>query len=389
MYYVVPQTKEISTTYNGKTYKRLVYKPFKSASGIIDENYPEWDSTTTYNQGEYVIYWNRIYRSAADGNQGNFPLEHPDMWVDYGFVNSYRMFSIDEGIGAVTKGSDVVLEFDFVTADTIALIGAKWNKVIIEQVDNDEAPITGESLGQGDGATTKFATQKKPVYMYSETVYIDGTQQMRDQDYAIDYFSGEITFANAPASGANITIDYTPTLKTMEITGRDYGATSFYEYFYSAWADKTRLIINDFTRLIVDGLVWTPNSTLRLTFTGDVEIGAFVMGLQEDLGATLYGSSMQIQDKSKVMIDEFTGARKIVRYGKVRVLKALVYNDMGDFSEVARKINAITGKNVLWIPSEEDRFAEMSNIAYISDADLPIDNPKALKASMNLIGVIE
>ena len=389
MYYVVPKTDKLTTTYDGITYEKTIYKPFKSASGIVDENYPNWDETATYNTGDYVIVNKRIYKSAADNNTGNFPPAAPDVWVDFGFVSSYRMFSIDEGIGAVTKGTDVVLEFDFVTSDTIAMIGAKWQRVIIEQVDNDEPPITGENLGTGDGSTKEFTTAKKPIYRFSEKVYIDGTQQTRDQDYTVDWYNGIITFTNPPANGASITIDYTWTLKTMDITGRDYGASDFAEYFYSDWTDKTRLIINDFTRLIVDGLVWTPNSTLRLSFFGEVEIGAFVMGLQDSLGATLLGTSMSIQDKSKVVADEYTGARKIVRYGKARVLKAYIANYVDEFSEVARKINQIAGHNVLWIPSEQDKFSEMSNIAYISDADLPVENPKLLKTSLNIVGVME
>ena len=389
MYYVEPKTDKITIEHNGIPYSKEIYKPFKNASGITDENYPDWDEATTYNKGDYVIMNKRIYKSAADNNTGNFPPAAQDVWVDFGFVNSYRMFSIDEGIGAVTKGTDVVLEFDFVTSDTIAMIGAKWQRVIIEQVDNDEPPITGENLGTGDGSTKEFTTQKKPIYRFSEKVYIDGNLQTRDQDYTVDWYNGIVTFANPPANGTSITIDYTWTLKTMDITGRDFGASDFVEYFYSDWTDKTRLIINDFTRLIVDGLVWTPNSTLRLSFFGDVEIGAFVMGLQQNLGATLYGSSMDIQDKSKVVIDESTGARRIIRYGKARVLKAYIKNWTDEFSEVARKINAITGKNVLWIPSDEDMFSEMSNIAYISDASLPIENPKVLKSSLNIIGVME
>jgi len=390
MIYVDPKRETISAVYGEKTYSFQIYKPYKTISGVADENYPEWKETVSYSPGDFVIVppLKRIYRSAVDGNRGIYPPSDPTVWVDYGFVNSYRMFSIDEGIGAVTSGENVVLEFDFSRSDTIGMIGAKWSKVLIEQIPNDEPPIRGETLGRGDGTIKVFKTSQKPVLSKSETIYINGIQQERDVDYEIDYFTGKITLTRAPRSGSTITIDYTRTLKSMVALGRDYGASNFYEYFFDEWADKTRLIINSFTRLIVDGLVWTPLSTLRLTFEGKVEIGAFVMGLQDDLGLTVKGTKMGFRDKSKIEIDEFTGGRKIIRYGHIRIMNAQVANYTASYSDVARKVNSIIGKNVLLIPVEDEVFAEMSNIGYIEYADLPADLGM-FKASLSIVGVME
>ena len=73
-------------------------------------------------------------------------------------------------------------------------------------------PITGESVGTGDGSTKTFTLANPPVRYHSETVYIDGSAQTRDEDYTINYDTGEITFTSPPASGASITADYTHTL---------------------------------------------------------------------------------------------------------------------------------------------------------------------------------
>jgi len=68
--------------------------------------------------------------------------------------------------------------------------------------------ITGENVGTGDGTTTTFYLQNPPLEEESETIYIDGVAQTRDVDYTIDYETGQITFTNAPPSGAVITADY-------------------------------------------------------------------------------------------------------------------------------------------------------------------------------------
>ena len=70
--------------------------------------------------------------------------------------------------------------------------------------------VTGETVGTGDGTTTTFYLADPPVLWHSETIYVDGVAQTRDTDYTIDYETGEITFATAPASGASITADYIP-----------------------------------------------------------------------------------------------------------------------------------------------------------------------------------
>jgi len=78
--------------------------------------------------------------------------------------------------------------------------------------DPSPLPITGESVGTGDGTTKTFTLANLPVRYHSETIYIDGSAQTRDTDYTIDYGTGEITFTSPPASGASITADYTHTL---------------------------------------------------------------------------------------------------------------------------------------------------------------------------------
>lgn len=105
------------------------------------------------------------------------------------------------------------------------------------------------------------------------------------------------------------------------------------------------------------------------------------------MGLTLYGTELSFEDKSKIQNDEFTNTRKVIRYGHVRVLKAKVVFDVPDFNVVAQKVGEIVGKNVLFIPDETDRFSEMTNIAYIEDFSMPIDNPVKFETTTTIVGV--
>jgi hypothetical protein len=68
--------------------------------------------------------------------------------------------------------------------------------------------ILRESLGTGDGASTKFNTQLWPIIAESETVRVGGVVKTRDSDYSIDNDLGLIIFTVAPGDGLAIDTDY-------------------------------------------------------------------------------------------------------------------------------------------------------------------------------------
>lgn len=312
MRYAVPRESTLSVVDNGTIYTKRCYAAPKSLSGVVDENYPDYDPKATYNTGDYVIVsaLKTIYRCAADGVSGVFPPSDKLKWVDFGFVNSYRMLAVDEQINEKTTGEDVVMEFDFARATTIAFVNTLFESVQIEQIDDTTGDI----------------------------------------------------------------------VNSVQIDGRTIGCKSFSEYFFADPKYKTRIIL--------DNLTWLKSSTLRISFSGSVEIGTLVIGRAQDMGVTLYGTSLEFQDKSVVKMDKITGFRNVIRYGNVRVLNARILIDTGDFNHVAQKIAQIIGKNVLWIPTRGDRFSEMSNIAYIENAPLPIDDPTKNESQITMIGVI-
>ena len=67
--------------------------------------------------------------------------------------------------------------------------------------------VTAEAVGTGDSTTVTFQLADPKVIADTEVVYLAGVVQKRNTAYTINYETGKVTFATAPASGA-ITADY-------------------------------------------------------------------------------------------------------------------------------------------------------------------------------------
>jgi len=60
----------------------------------------------------------------------------------------------------------------------------------------------------GNGATRLFNATRTPVAPDSERIYLDQVPMIRNVNYTIEYATGEITFATAPSSGADVKAIY-------------------------------------------------------------------------------------------------------------------------------------------------------------------------------------
>jgi hypothetical protein len=169
-------------------------------------------------------------------------------------------------------------------------------------------------------------------------------------------------------------------ISELDITSRDISCKDFAEYSYKKTLLQRKLIIKD--------LEWHPNSNIVLSFSGDCKIGTIGMGLLEDLGVTLLGTSLEWESKSKIKIDEFSAYRSVIRYGKVRVLTVQVLFDIEEFNRTALKIDDILDRNILFIPTQQDNFSEMISIGYFEKFKLPIDNQNKISTTTTIVGVV-
>ena len=169
-------------------------------------------------------------------------------------------------------------------------------------------------------------------------------------------------------------------IKNIDVNSRDISCKDFAEYCYK------KIVLQ--RKIIIENLEWHPNSNIVLTFAGDCKIGTIGMGLLEDLGISLLGTSLNWESKSKIKVDEFSGYRSVIRYGKVRVLNVQVLFNIEEFNSTALKIDSILDRNILFIPTQQDNFSEMISIGYIENFKLPIENPNKILTTTSIIGVV-
>ncbi len=312
MNYIDPFRDDASVSYDDIVYSMGYYRHPTSLMGVTDETYANYDETTTYQVGEYCIIpnLNGIYRCSDADNIDNYPPAFPNVWTFWSPINSYRMLAVDEFIGSVTTGTDVVMEFNFSKATAFALVDIDFEVLLVEVIDNSSGTV-----------------------VWSETV-----------------------------------------------SGNTYGATSYYEYFYL----ESTII----SRIYRDNLPWLNDATLRFTFTGAMSLGAVVMGIVEELGCTLYGTSMRFEDTSTISKSNVTGFRTVTRYGNIRVLDSKILLDEIDFNTVSRKVESIIGRNVLFVPTDNDVFSEMITIGYFETFDIPATGEVKVQTQSTIIGVM-
>jgi len=167
---------------------------------------------------------------------------------------------------------------------------------------------------------------------------------------------------------------------TEEFHGRDVGCLSYYDYFYAEAKDLNTIYRGE--------LEWLPQSTLRFTFTQGVQIGVVVMGRLEPLGCTLMGTSLKYEDTSTIQKSEVTGFRTITRYGHIKILSASVMIELDIFDIVAQKISRIIGTNILFVPTDSDKFSETITLGYFEEFEIPLENTQSTKTQSTIIGVI-
>ncbi len=168
-------------------------------------------------------------------------------------------------------------------------------------------------------------------------------------------------------------------ITNFTINSRDISCSSFAEYCFKSVDHKRKVI--------VDNLEWLPNSNLIMTFIGFCKIGTIGRGLLQDLGMTMLGTSLDWETRSKIKIDEFSNFRTVLRYGKVRVLTVQLNFKIDKFNRTANKIDNILDKNILFIPTNQDKFSELITIGYMEKFKIPLDNPETIQTSTQIVGV--
>lgn len=126
MTYIVPIKNSIEATYNNSIYTVAYFNDIISTTALDKAN-TDWDDVTTWAKDSWIRIpdLKRVYRCAAETSLNQYPPANPSVWIDYGAVNSYKMF--DDIIGSQT-------EFD--TTATVVISSNKINSLAFLNMDN-------------------------------------------------------------------------------------------------------------------------------------------------------------------------------------------------------------------------------------------------------------
>ena len=159
MNFVDLKREKLIVTYEGVTYSKEFYTPATSVTGIVIETYPNWDASTPYAQGDYVIVpeLKSIYKSSSN-NTGKFPPSDNSIWTFWGFTNEMNMFSCDENLGSQSTGTNAVITMPFNQSNVLAIIDTDFSVVNVKQIDNDTNEIVNElDIESRDISCSSFA----------------------------------------------------------------------------------------------------------------------------------------------------------------------------------------------------------------------------------------
>ena len=161
---------------------------------------------------------------------------------------------------------------------------------------------------------------------------------------------------------------------------RDYGVGSLYEYWYKHAQQKSELF--------VDGLQFV-RGKLTLTFTAGTKgyVGSVVTGMKQDIGVTLFGTSVRVKDYSRYTEDDIGNMRFDRRpFARIISAKALIDNTMADY--IFDTVAELRGELNLFVGDERDEgFASLTTLGYIKDFEIPFDNPVKSELPITIIGV--
>jgi hypothetical protein len=159
------------------------------------------------------------------------------------------------------------------------------------------------------------------------------------------------------------------------------GASYLYDYWYKPVLYKQDLVLDD--------LYFLPDSTVTVTLNsnGVGKVGATVTGLADEIGLTLYGISIKLNDYSKYVFDEF-GNTSFSKRGFAKTITGQALIDTNLIDETITKLAELRGETNLFIGDERrDGYSSFTTLGYIKDLTVKVDNPTKIKFPIIIIGV--
>ena len=286
------------------------------SSSVSEDDYSEWNSSTTYNTGDKVIVISnhQAYESLVDSNTGNDPTtDDGTKWLNIGATNRWKAFDQKISDPVTDTGS---IAYELSSADTyvtsVALFGLKAVEATVTVTDTDD-----------DGE------------VYNKTT------SLIDNLDVIDW----------------------------------------YTYFFEPITFKTEALFTDIPPYL--------GSDVEILITSSegetVEVGQIVIGSLQNLGFTVYGTNVGIEDFSRKETDEF-GNFIIVE----RNFSNLVDYEVRIPTQTTRRVQNLLAQfrasPLVYIGNDDDSFGTIV-YGFYRNFDINLDTPSYSLASIEVEGL--
>lgn len=154
-------------------------------SNVPEDDYPPWDSSTSYLVGDRCLRNRRIYEAllAHSGVDPGGAATSPATWLDLGMDNRWRMF--DDQVGSLTRqaGAIAVALQPGTVINALALFNLQGRTVTVAMTDPNEGEVYRRTLSLVDaGVSDWYAWCFAPIGRRRDVVLLDlpayGTAQL-------------------------------------------------------------------------------------------------------------------------------------------------------------------------------------------------------------------
>lgn len=414
-----------------------------SASNVHETPPATYNAGTSYADGVFVSVYTgtlaTVYESLVGSNLGNTPASSPTQWnpvsTTYEVYSGSKVYELDEVVidttthheyqsltgvnlgtatitiatpGVVTRAAHGLAANTPVCFETSGALPTGLTAGTIYYVRNPAADTFEVSLTSGGASINTTGSQSgthtlhsnpNVGYALTSDKWLDlgsnnrwrmfdqfnSSQTIRDEQVDVTLnVAGRadgIALLNVLAATIRIVVNdgtsdvYDETHSMVS----DSGITDWYAYFFEPIIRSSDLIVTDLPSVAAPEI-----QVIVDNVNGNVEVGTLVVGQTKDLGATVYGARIGIQDYSRKVTDEFGNFTIVQRaYSKRATFDVSVDN---------AKIDAITAllatyraTPVVWIGT--DLFASTWIYGFYKDFSVQVQYLTKSNLSLEIEGL--
>jgi hypothetical protein len=160
----------------------------------------------------------------------------------------------------------------------------------------------------------------------------------------------------------------------------DAGVSNWYDYFFSPIGVRTDFVLLDLPAYGSADIIVTVDAG-----GGQAAVGHLVVGMQQEIGVALYGSSVGINDYSRKTTDEFGNTVITPRsYSNRAEFDVSIYTE--DVSRIRRLLAEFRSTLVVWIG--EETYEATVLFGYYKDFSIVLSGPTVSDCSITVEAII-